>query len=93
MSQGRNTTTRDKHRAIIKRGHPPCWICGQDIDYQAHHLDPRSYVVDHVTPIAAGGTDTLDNKRAAHRACNRTKGAKPPTSPSRHVTFTTSRTW
>jgi len=27
-------------------------------------------------PLHHGGTDTLDNKQAAHRACNRAKGAR-----------------
>lgn len=37
---------------------------------------PMSFVVDHITPLTRGGTDTLDNKQAAHRACNRAKGGK-----------------
>ena len=73
----RNTTIRDRHRAIIRRGEPPCWICGQPIDYTLPAQDPMSFVVDHKTPLALGGTDTLDNKAAAHRQCNRDKGARP----------------
>ena len=72
----RNTTRRDRHRRIIARGKPPCHICGEPIDYDADWLDPRSFVVDHKIPLAAGGTDTLANKAAAHRACNRSKGAR-----------------
>jgi 5-methylcytosine-specific restriction endonuclease McrA len=73
----RNTTLRDKHRAIIARHRPPCHICGQPIDYTLPHDDPDSYVVDHLTPLDRGGTDTLDNKGAAHRRCNRAKSNKP----------------
>lgn len=69
----RNTATRDKHRAIVARGHPPCGICGQPIDYTLRWPDPRCYVVDHVVPLAAGGLDVLSNKQAAHRDCNRAK--------------------
>lgn len=72
----RNTATRDKHRAAIARDQPPCWLCGGAIDYTLPHLDPGAYVVDHVIPLAKGGTDTLSNKRAAHRACNRAKSDK-----------------
>lgn len=72
----RNSATRDRHRALIAQGQPPCWICGLPIDYRLPHLDPGAYVVDHVVALAAGGTDTLDNKRAAHRKCNRAKGDK-----------------
>lgn len=73
----RNTTVRDKHRAILRKGQPPCHWCGKPIDYQAKYPAPDSYVVDHVIPLAAGGTDTLDNKVPAHQACNRDKSDKP----------------
>jgi 5-methylcytosine-specific restriction endonuclease McrA len=72
----RNSATRDKHRARIARDKPACHICGNPIDYTLPHLDPMSYVVDHVKPLAKGGTDTLDNKKAAHRSCNSTKRAR-----------------
>lgn len=92
MSQApRNTTTRDRDRAAIKRGRPPCGICEQDIDYSLPYLDPMSYVVDHILPLARGGADALDNKQAAHRSCNQTKAAKVPEFNIR--TFVTSRTW
>jgi len=73
MPPPRNTATRDRHRAIIRKGQPPCALCGQPIDYELPHLDPMAYVVDHVTALNKGGTDTLDNKQPAHRACNRAK--------------------
>lgn len=69
----RSTTIRDRHRTTIARTQPPCALCGKPIDYTLHHLDPMSYVVDHVLPLNRGGTDTLDNKQAAHRSCNRAK--------------------
>ena len=69
----RNTSIRNRHREIIARGKPPCWICGLEIDYDAPHLDPGEYVVDHIIPLVKGGPDTLDNKAAAHRACNGSK--------------------
>lgn len=87
----RNTHTRDKHRRIIKKDKPPCHLCGEPIDYDAGHLNPLSFTIDHITPIARGGSDTLDNLAAAHRACNRAKGAKAPMPTG--VTFVTSRTW
>ena len=87
----RNTRTRDRHRAIIRKDRPPCHICGEPIDYDAHHLDPRSFTIDHVTPLVRGGTDTLDNLAAAHRACNRTKGTKRPMPVG--VTYVTERAW
>lgn len=76
MTAPRNTTTRDLHRRIIARTRPGCHICGKPINYQLPHLDPGEYVVDHLTPLARGGTDTLDNKAAAHRSCNAAKGTR-----------------
>lgn len=69
----RGTTIRNKHRASISAGHPPCAICGKPIDYTLHWPDPMCFVVDHIIPIAAGGPDTLANKQAAHNSCNRAK--------------------
>lgn len=92
----RNTTTRDKHRAYIKRTRPPCHLCGGDIDYDLPYLDPGEYVVDHVIALANGGADELDNKRASHRACNANKAAKTAEqiAAERDVrTFITSRVW
>lgn len=73
----RSTATRDRHRSVIKRGHPPCALCGKPIDYTLPHLDPMSFVVDHIVPLARGGADELSNKQASHRACNRAKGTDP----------------
>lgn len=87
----RNTTLRDRHRRIIRRGRPPCHLCGKPIDYTAHHLDPNSFTIDHITPIAADGTDTLDNLGAAHRKCNRDKSDSINYQPG--VTFVTERHW
>lgn len=96
MSTGRSTTIRDRHRKAIARTKPPCGICGREIDYSiTDHLDPDAFVVDHIIPLNKGGTDTIDNKVAAHRSCNR---AKSDHLPGEHNTggtrtFETARTW
>lgn len=82
----RNTTTRDKHRTTIARNQPPCGICRQPINYELPHLDPGAYVVDHITPLNKGGTDTIDNKQAAHRSCNRAKSDNTPDATRAHET-------
>lgn len=87
----RNTTIRDRHRHQLARNKPGCHICGHPIDYTLPHLDPMSYVVDHVIPLNKGGTDTLNNKAAAHRTCNRTKSDHLPTGEGQP--FETTRTW
>ena len=72
----RNTATRDMHRARIARDKPACHICGVAIDYTLPHLDPMSFVVDHVKALKNGGADTIENKKAAHRECNSKKRAR-----------------
>ena len=93
MSTGRNTTTRDQHRRTIRRTKPPCALCGQPIDYALHHLDPMAFVVDHIIPVNRGGTDTLDNKQAAHRSCNRAKSDRLPEDDAGPRTYVTTRSW
>lgn len=97
----RNTTTRDKHRHIIEHGispspfgpKPNCYHCGDPIDYDAHHLDPLSFTIDHLKALANGGSDTLDNIVPSHRKCNRDKSDKEPTELPTGVTFVTERRW
>lgn len=92
MSRGvRNTQRRDNHRAAVGKDHPPCHWCTEPIDYDAHHLDPMAYQIDHVTPLSRGGSDTLDNLVPSHRACNRDKSDKLLYQPG--VTFVTERCW
>jgi hypothetical protein len=85
----RSTARRDRHRKIIAKDEPPCAICHEPIDYTAHHLDPMSFTIDHITPRARSGPDTLDNLQAAHRKCNRAKSDKVAAG----VDFVTERDW
>lgn len=92
----RSTTTRDRHRAAIRRTRASCGICLGEIDYDLHWRDPLSFVVDHVIPLARGGSDDLANKQAAHRHCNRQKSDKLESemggTPAVR-TFVTARSW
>lgn len=72
----RSTTTRDRHRAVIRRGKPPCHLCGNDIDYTLKSPDPGSFEIDHIIPLTLGGADDLENLAPSHRRCNRAKAAK-----------------
>jgi len=83
---------RDQHRRAIARTEPPCGICTADIDYSLRWPDPMSFEVDHVLALDNGGTDTLDNKQASHRVCNREKWNRLPDSVGPR-TYVTHRVW
>ena len=96
----RNTTQRDRHRAIIRRGEPPCALCGQPINYELKYPDLGSYVVDHIVPLGPSPTpermaqlDVLTNKQPAHNKCNRDKWDKVEGDDAAPRTFVTARTW
>lgn len=99
MSTGRNTNTRDQHRAAIRRTRPPCGICGSDIDYNLKWPDLWCFVVDHIIPLGSNPTperiaalDVLENKQAAHHKCNRDKWDALPDAPE-PVGYVTERRW
>lgn len=50
-----------------------CGICDQPIDPDLKWPERQSATVDHILPVAHGGTDDLDNLQLAHFACNSTK--------------------
>lgn len=76
VREGRSDALRKRHRAQIAKTQSRCHICGQVIDYSLKYPDPACFVVDHLVPIAKGGADTIDNKKAAHHACNSKKRAR-----------------
>ena len=63
----RSSARAKRFRSAISRSKPACHICGQAINYNLPHTDPKSFVIDHVIPIHKGGEDALPNIRAAHR--------------------------
>lgn len=50
-----------------------CGICDRPVDPDLAWPEHRSATVDHILPVAHGGTDDLDNLQLAHFACNSTK--------------------
>jgi 5-methylcytosine-specific restriction endonuclease McrA len=89
----RQTHRRNRHRRVIGRSRPPCHLCGEEIDYEAHWLDPLSFTIDHIIPLAMGGLDELENIAAAHRKCNRSKGDGRQKLVKPAVAFVTDRAW
>lgn len=76
MAVQRNKNNATRFRKVIARTKANCHICGKPIDYTLHHLDDGAFVIDHVKPLKLGGTDTIDNIKAAHRSCNSKKRAR-----------------
>ena len=76
MAEQRSSSRSKRFRAVIARSKAACHICGAAIDYTLTHMDPMSFVIDHVVPLHRGGLDDISNIRAAHRACNSKKRAR-----------------
>lgn len=55
--------------AVLERDGFVCGICGDEIESGDLHID-------HILPVARGGTNDLDNLQPAHSFCNISKGAR-----------------
>lgn len=53
-----------------------CHICGKKVKRRAKVPDPMAPTIDHVIPLADGGTHEPANCRTAHFICNSLKGAR-----------------
>ena len=65
---GRDYTRQEVIERDSVFGECVCQICGKPIDLESGELQ-----IDHIIPISAGGSDTLDNVRCTHRWCNATR--------------------
>jgi 5-methylcytosine-specific restriction endonuclease McrA len=81
--QYRKATARLRARSQV------CWICGNPIDVSLPWTDKWSWTADHVVPRSKGG-HLLGEMRAAHRACNSSRGNRE-VAPSAQLP--TSRQW
>lgn len=63
-------------RKVFERDGWRCHLCGKKINRTAKAPHPKSATIDHVIPLAAGGTHEPLNCRSAHFICNSTKGAR-----------------
>jgi 5-methylcytosine-specific restriction endonuclease McrA len=64
---------------ILERWGWRCYLCERPITVGPQETtNPGALTLDHVVPITAGGRDTEDNLRPAHRACNEDKGERYP---------------
>lgn len=53
-----------------------CGICLLEIDHSLSYPHPMCVSLDHIVPLARGGTDSAENVQAAHLVCNQRKGAR-----------------
>lgn len=66
--------------ALYARDHGICYLCGGTCDYSDMSINDGVFIagdnypsIDHVQPLAKGGTHTWDNVKLAHRICNSIK--------------------
>jgi Restriction endonuclease len=67
-------TFRDEE--IFERDKWICQICFEKVNKKLKWPDPGSASIDHVIPIAKGGSHCRQNVVLAHRICNSSKGAR-----------------
>ena len=64
--------------AVVARDGAICHLCTKPIDLTLSGHDLMGLTIDHVIPIARGGSHTLDNLKPAHRTCNARKSSRMP---------------
>lgn len=55
-----------------------CSYCGEEMVRRTGERGPKAYTIDHIVPVAQGGSDDITNLAAACRTCNNEKGAARP---------------
>lgn len=58
---------------IFERDGWKCGLCSQPVDRDLAHPDPMSASLDHIVPLAKGGSHTRSNVQCAHLICNSRK--------------------
>lgn len=64
--------TRSKiYRTVARQLHGvvPCWVCGQPVA-------PADATLEHITPLAEGGSSHIENLAISHGECNNRRHAK-----------------
>lgn len=67
--KARGTVSAKKREAVLRRDGFVCQICGGRILLDELHID-------HIHPVARGGSDDVENLQAAHAMCNLRKGTQ-----------------
>jgi 5-methylcytosine-specific restriction endonuclease McrA len=71
-------------RQVFEKNNYTCQLCKYPLDMGAPHNSDWAPSIDHIFPLAKGGTHTYDNLQAAHRICNSYKNDKIPTTANPH---------
>lgn len=58
---------------LIERDGGQCYLCGDVVLFELHYNDAKYPTIEHVIPIAKGGTHSWDNVKVACRDCNSRK--------------------
>lgn len=68
----------DKVDLALMWGDGRCGLCRQPVDPDLQYPEPMSKSIDHIVPLARGGTHEQANVQLAHLVCNNRKGARVP---------------
>ena len=61
---------------LVKRDKNICYLCNEEVHMDKHYNHNMYGSIDHVIPLAKGGTHTWNNIKLAHRICNSIKADK-----------------
>jgi 5-methylcytosine-specific restriction endonuclease McrA len=64
---------------VYAQSNGKCHICHELVDLRLEVPNPLSCTIDHVVPLARGGSHTIGNVRIAHMICNTFKSDEPLT--------------
>lgn len=64
---------------IFARDNWTCLLCGQPVDRRVVAPELLAPTLDHIIPLARGGTHEPENVQCAHFICNSRKGSRTPT--------------
>jgi 5-methylcytosine-specific restriction endonuclease McrA len=67
-----------KFEAVRERDGENCWRCGHPMNFELPRNKRRSATIEHVRPLADGGTWAMNNLKLCHTGCNRHLGANSP---------------
>lgn len=74
---GQHRTAYEKNRKRILMSQDICYICGRVVDKTLPPDNPLSPQVDHIIPLARGGSPSdISNLALTHKVCNNKKSDK-----------------